>query len=121
MCGSGEVISTGLDKKNKFWDTRQGQSLVLSTDAGTPVRCITVNGNNLVVCVQASMLIYDLRSLDRPFQSYESQVEVPIRCLTSVPFSTGNVAMIFHRPAFMFGLRSEVFKVAVQQDMQLAQ
>lgn len=29
--------------------------------------------------------------------------------------------MIFHRPAFMCGLRSEVFKVGVQQDMQLAQ
>ncbi|XP_009127726.1 mitotic checkpoint protein BUB3.3 isoform X1 [Brassica rapa] len=89
----GEVISTGLDKKIKFWDTRRGQSLVLSTDAGAPVRCITVNGNNLVVCVAASMHIYDLRSLDRPFQSYESQVEVPIRCLTSVPFSTAGYAV----------------------------
>ncbi|KAF3536696.1 hypothetical protein F2Q69_00020303 [Brassica cretica] len=89
LCGSGEVISTGLDKQIKFWDTRLGQSLVLSTDAGAPVRCITVNGNSLVVCVAASMHIYDLRSLDRPFQSYESQVEVPIRCVTSVPFSTG--------------------------------
>lgn len=94
MWFSGEVISTGLDEKIRFWDTRRrlGQSLVLSTDAGgAAVRCITVNGNNLVVCVDddASMHLYDLRSLDRPFQSCESQVEVPIRCLTSVPFSTG--------------------------------
>ncbi|CAN6844053.1 unnamed protein product [Brassica oleracea] len=89
----GAVISTGLDKKIKFWDTRLGQSLVLSTDAGAPVRCITVNGNSLVVCVAASMHIYDLRSLDRPFQSYESQVEVPIRCVTSVPFSTAGYAV----------------------------
>ncbi|KAJ4909667.1 Mitotic checkpoint protein BUB3.3 [Raphanus sativus] len=89
----GEVISTGLDEKIRFWDTRRqrGQSRVLSTDAAAAaVRCITVNGNNLVVCVDdASMHLYDLRSLDRPFQSCESQVEVPIRCVTSVPFSTG--------------------------------
>ncbi|KAG2312889.1 hypothetical protein Bca52824_024446 [Brassica carinata] len=92
-CDKGEVISTGLDEKIKFWDTRLAQSLVLSTDSGAAARCITVNGNNLVVCVDASMHIYDLRHLDRPFQSYESQVEVPIRCVTSVPFSTAGYAV----------------------------
>ncbi|ESQ28308.1 hypothetical protein EUTSA_v10018903mg [Eutrema salsugineum] len=85
----GEVISTGLDEKIKFWDTRQGERLLFSTEVGDAVRCITVSGNNLVVCVEASMHIYDLRNLDQPFQSYESQVEVPIRCVTSVPYSRG--------------------------------
>ncbi|VVA94595.1 unnamed protein product [Arabis nemorensis] len=85
----GEVISTGLDEKIKFWDPRQGESLLFSIDGGTAVRCITVSGNNLVVCVEASMHIYDLRNLDQPFQSYASQVEVPIRCVTSVPHSKG--------------------------------
>nr|AAM65609.1 mitotic checkpoint protein, putative [Arabidopsis thaliana] len=85
----GEVISTGFDEKIKFWDTRQRESLVFSTDAGGAVGCVTVSGNNLVVCVNASMHIYDLRNLDEAFQSYASQVEVPIRCITSVPYSRG--------------------------------
>ncbi|KAG7586407.1 WD40 repeat [Arabidopsis thaliana x Arabidopsis arenosa] len=85
----GEVISTGFDEKIKFWDTRQRESLVFSTDAGGAVGCVTVSGNNLVVCVDASMHIYDLRNLDEAFQSYSSQVEVPIRCITSVPYSRG--------------------------------
>uniref|UniRef100_A0A1J3IWV0 Mitotic checkpoint protein BUB3.3 n=1 Tax=Noccaea caerulescens TaxID=107243 RepID=A0A1J3IWV0_NOCCA len=85
----GEVISTGVDEKIKFWDTRQGESLVFSTDAGAAVRCITVSGNKLVVCVEAAMHIYDLRNVHQPFQSYASQVEVPIRCITSVPYSRG--------------------------------
>lgn len=79
-----------MDEKIKFWDTRQGKSLLFSIDGGTAVRCITVSGNSLVVCVEASMHIYDLRNLDQPFQSYASQVEVPIRCVTSVPHSKGN-------------------------------
>lgn len=62
---------------------------MFSTDAGGAVGCVTVSGNNLVVCVDASMHIYDLRNLDEAFQSYSSQVEVPIRCITSVPYSRG--------------------------------
>ncbi|KFK41356.1 hypothetical protein AALP_AA2G119600 [Arabis alpina] len=86
----GEVISTGLDEKIKIWDTRRGESLLFSIDGGgTQVRCITVSGNNLLVCVDASMRLYDLRNLDQPFQSYASQVEVPIRCVTSLPHSKG--------------------------------
>nr|AAG52491.1 hypothetical protein; 9566-8804 [Arabidopsis thaliana] len=107
----GEVISTGFDEKIKFWDTRQRESLVFSTDAGGAVGCVTVSGNNLVVCVDASMHIYDLRNLDEAFQSYASQVEVPIRCITSVPYSRG----------FMFGLVSKMFIVGIEQDMQLGQ
>ncbi|CAN8235963.1 unnamed protein product [Cochlearia groenlandica] len=85
----GEVISAGLDDKIKFWDTRQGESLLFSTDPGSSVRYMTVSGNNLVVCVEASTVIYDLRNLDQPFQSHASQVEVPIRCITSIPYSKG--------------------------------
>ncbi|XP_010415586.1 PREDICTED: mitotic checkpoint protein BUB3.3 [Camelina sativa] len=88
-CDKGEVISTGLDEKIKFWDTRQRESLVFTTDASAAVRCITVSGNNLVVCMDASIHIYDLRNLDQAFRSCASQVEVPIRCVTSVPYSRG--------------------------------
>ncbi|XP_010532631.1 PREDICTED: mitotic checkpoint protein BUB3.3 [Tarenaya hassleriana] len=85
----GEVVSAGLDEKIKVWDARQRKSLVYATSTCAAVGCMAISGFNLVVCIEAYMLIYDLRNLQQPFQSCPSQVDVPIRCVTSVPCSRG--------------------------------
>lgn len=82
-----QVVSTSLDKRIMFWDVRQPQTLICARNLHSDVSSMALSGFDLVVSLGALVYLFDLRNLDQPVQSNESQVEVQIRCVSSSPYT----------------------------------
>lgn len=87
----GQVISAGLDKKILSWDTRTEKSSVCVNNLDSEVTSMSLSGLDMMVAVGTSIYVYDLRNLERPFQAKESQMDVQIICISSIPYAKGNV------------------------------
>ncbi|GAV76384.1 WD40 domain-containing protein, partial [Cephalotus follicularis] len=84
-----QVITAGLDKKIMSWDMRSGKAPVHLTKLGAELESMSLSGFDLMVAIGRSLNMYDLRNLDRHVQSYESHMEVQIRCISPIPYSRG--------------------------------
>lgn len=84
-----QVITAGWDKKIMSWDARMAKALGYSKVLAAEVDSMSLSGLNLMVAVGASVNLYDLRNLDKPFQAKESCMNNRIRCLRPTPNSTG--------------------------------
>lgn len=90
----GQVITAGWDKKIMSWDARMAKALGYSKVLAAEVDSMSLSGLNLMVAVGASVNLYDLRNLDKPFQAKESCMNNRIRCLRPTPNSTGTFIAI---------------------------
>lgn len=86
-----EVISAGLDKKLISWDIRNAKR-IFSGNLSAEVESMSLFGFDLTVSCGSSISMYDLRNLDKPFQSNDSCSNVQIRCVSSFPYSRGYAA-----------------------------
>ncbi|OMO93358.1 hypothetical protein CCACVL1_06523 [Corchorus capsularis] len=84
-----QVITAGFDKKIIAWDMRGAEPLAFLRNLGAEVESMSLSGFELTVAVGSSVDIYDLRNLDRSFQSNESCMDVQIRCVCSIPYCKG--------------------------------
>ncbi|KAM7269296.1 hypothetical protein ACFE04_024793 [Oxalis oulophora] len=84
-----QVISVGLDKKLKSWDTRAARPLGQLINLGAEPESMSLSGYELMVAVQSSVQIYDVRNLERLADSFDSHMDAQIRCISVVPYSRG--------------------------------
>ncbi|KAL4383303.1 hypothetical protein GQ457_15G004740 [Hibiscus cannabinus] len=84
-----QVITAGFDKKIIAWDIFGAKPPVFLRNLDAEVESISVSGFELIIAVGSSVDIYDLRNLDRSVESNESCMDVPIRCVSSIPYSKG--------------------------------
>ncbi|XP_039047213.1 mitotic checkpoint protein BUB3.3-like isoform X5 [Hibiscus syriacus] len=63
--------------------------LVFVKNLDAEVESMSLSGFELIVAVGSSVDIYDLRNLDQSVQSNESCMDVPIRCVSSIPYCKG--------------------------------
>ncbi|XVE91559.1 hypothetical protein REPUB_Repub01dG0020100 [Reevesia pubescens] len=84
-----QVITAGFDKKIIAWDMCGAKPLAFLENLGTEVESLSLSGFELTVAVGSSIDTYDLRNLDKSVQSSESCMDVPIRCVCSIPYSKG--------------------------------
>ncbi|KAL5828700.1 hypothetical protein ACOSQ3_018168 [Xanthoceras sorbifolium] len=86
-----QVLTAGLDNKIKSLDMRMGTTPVFWRHLDAGVESMSLSSFDLIVATGASVNIYDLRNLDRSFQSSESQMDIQIKCVHSIPYSRGYV------------------------------
>ncbi|TXG56575.1 hypothetical protein EZV62_017888 [Acer yangbiense] len=86
-----QVFSTGLDNKIMSLDMRMGTTPTFWRNLDAEVESMSISGFDLMVATGASINIYDLRNLDRSIQSSVSQMDVQIKCVSSIPYSRGYV------------------------------
>ncbi|XP_039047212.1 mitotic checkpoint protein BUB3.3-like isoform X4 [Hibiscus syriacus] len=84
-----QVITAGFDKKIIAWDMFGAKPLVFVKNLDAEVESMSLSGFELIVAVGSSVDIYDLRNLDQSVQSNESCMDVPIRCVSSIPYCKG--------------------------------
>ena len=65
------------------------KDVLWSVNIGSEVESMSVSGFNLMVAVARSVYMYDLRNLSRSIQSKKSDMDVKIKCISSVPNSRG--------------------------------
>ncbi|KAK8715027.1 hypothetical protein V6N13_042371 [Hibiscus sabdariffa] len=71
------------------WDMFGAKPHVFLRNLDAEVESISLSGFELIIAVGSSVDIYDLRNLDRSVESNESCMDVPIRCVSSIPYSKG--------------------------------
>lgn len=79
---AGQVITGGWDKKVKFWDARSASSRCLN-NLGTEVESMSLSGFSLMVALNSSVHIYDLRYLYESVQAKEHAMDIRIKCVRS--------------------------------------
>ncbi|KAE8707345.1 Mitotic checkpoint protein BUB3.3 [Hibiscus syriacus] len=84
-----QEITAGFDKKIIDWDMFGAKPLVFLKNLDAEVEAMSLSGFELILVVGSSVFIYDLRNLDQSVQSNESCMDVPIRCVSSIPYSKG--------------------------------
>ncbi|XP_062077097.1 mitotic checkpoint protein BUB3.3 isoform X2 [Humulus lupulus] len=84
-----QVISVGLDNKILAWDTRTENELLCLVNVGSEVHSLSLSGFDMMVAVGRSVYVYDLRNLGRSIPSKNSDMDVKIKCISSVPYSRG--------------------------------
>ncbi|KAL8533714.1 hypothetical protein ACS0TY_009927 [Phlomoides rotata] len=77
-----QVITAGWDKKVKFWDARSASSRCLN-NLGTEVESMSLSGLSLMVALNSSVHVYDLRYLYGPVQAKEHAMDIRIKCVRS--------------------------------------
>ncbi|XP_039059928.1 mitotic checkpoint protein BUB3.3-like [Hibiscus syriacus] len=90
-----QVITAGFDKKIIVWDMFGAKPLVFQKNLDAEVESMSLSGFELIVAVGSSVDIYDLRNLDQCVQSNESCMDVPIRCVSSIPYSKHGILSEF--------------------------
>ncbi|BBG94298.1 eukaryotic elongation factor 5A-1 [Prunus dulcis] len=85
----GQVITAGLDKKILSWDTRTPKGIACVRNMDSEVMSMSLSGFDMMVAVGASIYVYDLRRLEKPFQSKDSHMGVQIVCVSSIPYAKG--------------------------------
>lgn len=87
------MITAGFDKKIIAWDMCGENPLTFLGNLGAEVESMSLSGLELTVAVGSSVVyIYDLRNLDKAVQSNGSSMDVPIRCVRSIPYSDGIIS-----------------------------
>ncbi|CAB4264699.1 unnamed protein product [Prunus armeniaca] len=84
-----QVITAGLDKKILSWDTRTPKGIACVRNMDSEVMSMSLSGFDMMVAVGASICVYDLRRLEKPFQSKDSHMGVQIVCVSSIPYAKG--------------------------------
>ncbi|KAM6576615.1 hypothetical protein CsatB_028452 [Cannabis sativa] len=84
-----QVISVGLDNKILAWDTRMEKELLCLVNVGSEVQSLSLSGFEMMVAVGRSVYVYDLRNLAKSIPSKKSDMDVNIKCISSVPHSRG--------------------------------
>ncbi|XP_024021519.1 mitotic checkpoint protein BUB3.3 isoform X2 [Morus notabilis] len=87
-----QVIITGLHKKILSWDTRMEKDLLCLVNLGSEVDSMSISGFDIMLAVGTSVYMYDLRNLSRSVQSKKSDMDLRIKCVSSVPYSKGFAA-----------------------------
>ena len=90
----GQVISAGLDKKIYAWDARmeKGKGYVFES-LDSEVTSMSLSGLNMMVTMGASILMCDLRSPLKPFESKDSDLKTTIICGSASPHAKGIVTV----------------------------
>ncbi|CAI0420325.1 unnamed protein product [Linum tenue] len=88
---TGQVISTGLDKKMVSWDIRSSKSSHVR-HMGAEVKTMSLSGRYISVAIGGSIETYDLRYMEGPASLTNSCFDVRIRSLCSVPYCRGYAA-----------------------------
>ncbi|XP_073005091.1 mitotic checkpoint protein BUB3.3 [Typha latifolia] len=89
---TGQFVTSSLDKKLKFWDTRMrsGNSLCACT-IDSDVRSMSLCGVYLLAAIGTTVEMHDLRNLKGPVHTKESSMDFQIRCVRSFPKCHGYV------------------------------
>ncbi|KAA3460815.1 mitotic checkpoint protein BUB3.3-like [Gossypium australe] len=84
-----QVITAGFDKKIIAWDIFGAKPLVYLRNLDAEVESMSLSGYELIIAVGSSVDIYDLRNSDKCVQSNKFCMDVPIRCVSSIPYLKG--------------------------------
>ena len=89
----GQVITAGFDKKILSWDTRMVKNPVFLENLGSEMHSMSLSGFDMVIAIGPSVHTYDLRSLERPFQSTKLDMGMQIKCISSYTYSKGMITI----------------------------
>ncbi|XP_004298403.1 PREDICTED: mitotic checkpoint protein bub3-like [Fragaria vesca subsp. vesca] len=85
-----QVISAGLDKKIYAWDARMEKGKGYAFESlNSEVTSMSLSGLNMMVTMGASILMCDLRSPLKPFESKDSDLKTTIICGSASPHAKG--------------------------------
>ncbi|PPS01055.1 hypothetical protein GOBAR_AA19601 [Gossypium barbadense] len=84
-----QVITAGFDKRIIAWDIFGAKPLVYLRNLDAEVESMSLSGYELIMAVGSSVDIYDLRNSDKCVQSNKFCMDVPIRCVSSIPYLKG--------------------------------
>ncbi|XP_070667381.1 mitotic checkpoint protein BUB3.3-like [Malus domestica] len=84
-----QLITAGLDRKILSWDNRTEKGFVLASNLDSEVMSMPLSGLDMVVAIGSSIYVYDLRNLEKPIQSKDSNMDVQIVCVSSIPYAKG--------------------------------
>ncbi|KAJ1647101.1 mitotic spindle checkpoint protein Bub3 [Coemansia erecta] len=88
------LISGSWDRSLRTWDYRSpdASSLLAKINVDERVYSMSVQGSTLAVALAGrKIVIYDVRRLDNPFESRESSLKYPTRCIKIMPDGRGFV------------------------------
>lgn len=83
------MVTAGLDGKILLWDTRRKKSMSSVRNIGSDVVSMSLSGFNLIVASGVCVYSLDLRTIEEPIQLTNSYMNVPVACVSSVPYSEG--------------------------------
>ncbi|KAL6186797.1 hypothetical protein ACLB2K_042916 [Fragaria x ananassa] len=85
-----QVIIAGLDKKIYAWDARMEKGKGYAFESlDSEVTSMSLSGLNMMVTMRASILMCDLRSPLKPFESKDSDLKTTIICGSASPHAKG--------------------------------
>ncbi|XP_015895138.3 mitotic checkpoint protein BUB3.3 [Ziziphus jujuba] len=82
-----QVITAGMDRKILSWDTRLVKNMCFA-HLGSEVDSMSLSVFDMVIAIGASVHMYDLRKIERPFQSKKLDLG-QIKCVGSYPYFKG--------------------------------
>ncbi|KAJ1665891.1 mitotic spindle checkpoint protein Bub3 [Coemansia sp. RSA 1813] len=91
---SGLLVSGSWDRSLRIWDCKapEDAALVRQVDVDERVYSISLENNILAVALAGrKILVYDIRKLESPFETRESSLKYPTRCIRLMPDCQGFV------------------------------
>ncbi|MQM23046.1 hypothetical protein Taro_056107 [Colocasia esculenta] len=89
---TGQLVSTGLDKKLIFWDIHAMNRKSGCLEMDSEVTSMSLCGHYIIVAIGTHANVYDLRNLKGPLQTQGSSMDYSICCVRSLSRKQGFAA-----------------------------